>query len=124
MNSLIKLYTVARLREPVIKSGSDAKRRYRSFIVLTQCHHWLTCYLIQAPQRCWEACYFRGQELLSPNAICYAFDKGQFGKLVVFSELVAFFGGSEATLRANSELVLRHVKLSFFDTCFQVGFRF
>ena len=58
--------------------------------------------------------------LFSPDFICVVADESDFGPLFFFSEGVAFFGGGEAALGAQAELVFGDVLGGFFYACLDV----
>ena len=58
--------------------------------------------------------------LFSPDFICVVAYESDFGPLFFFSEGVAFFGGGEAALGAQAELVFGDVLGGFFYACLDV----
>ena len=58
--------------------------------------------------------------LFSPDFICVVADESDFGPLFFFGEGVAFFGGGEAALGAQAELVFGDVLGGFFYACLDV----
>lgn len=63
---------------------------------------------------------FRLILLFSPDFICVVADESDFGPLFFFGEGVAFFGGGEAALGAQAELVFGDVLGGFFYACLDV----
>ena len=64
------------------------------------------CSLLVRPSYC----------LICPDFFCNLLDKRQLAPLILFGDKVAFLGGSEAALRAERQLLERHIFGSLADT--------